>query len=382
MKWFWRSLFFLLVIALFGGIGGGVAYYAFDFKPKMIAEVISKAPPPVATVSAEEARQDAWAPEINAIGSLTAIDSIQITPQVGGILKDVPFESGQNVKKGDKIADLDTDTEEAQLRSLKAQLANAEAELSRRTAVFDKGFASKSDIDTLRTQRDSLQAQVDQMNAVIAQKHIYAPWDGRLGLKNVSPGQYVAPGQAIVSIQRIDPIHADFSVTESELAQIKPNQPVQAKFDAYPGETFPGKVEVLDSSIAESSRMIKIRASIVNPDGKLIPGMYVNVKVIVGEPQTVTTVPQTAVMFSLYGDNVLVAVPAKEPDPNAKQPQLQIERRFVKTGGVKDGRIQILDGIKAGDQVVTAGQNKIDQGSKVVIDNSIALNRADGTTIQ
>jgi membrane fusion protein (multidrug efflux system) len=382
MKWVWRSIFFVLVIGIFGGLGAGIAWYAFDFKPKFLAEVIMSAPQPPATVSAEAAREDAWAPEISGIGSLKAIDGIDVTPQVGGILKEVLFESGQDVKKGDRLAVLDTDTEEAQLRSLMVQLANAETELQRRQQVFAKGFAAKADVDTIRTQRDTFQADADRARALIAQKFIYAPWDGRLGLKNVSPGQYIAPGQTIVSLQRLDPIYVDFPVTEGEYARIKPGQAVMALFEAFPGESFPGKVEYSDTTTSQESRTIMIRASIVNKDNRLLPGMYANVSVTTGAPEMVTTVPQTAVTFSLYGDNVLVVVPAKKPDPNAKEPQLELERRVVKTGGVKEGRVQIVSGIKAGEQVVTAGQNKVDQGSRVVIDNSIALNRVDGPTLQ
>lgn len=382
MKWFWRILFFVLVIGVFGGLGGAIGYYAFDFKPKFLAEVISNAPRPAATVSAEAARQDAWAPEVSAIGTATAIDGIQITPQVGGVLKEVLFESGQAVKKGQRLAVLDTDTEQAQLRSLEAQLANAEAELARRTAVFQKGYAAKADIDSIRTQRDTLQADADRIRALIAQKFIHAPWDGRLGLRNVSPGQYIAAGQPIVWLQRVDPIYVDFSVTEAEFARIKEGQPVQVKFEAYPTETFPGKVMFTDAAMVEASRTIKVRASIVNEHGRIVPGMYANASVTVGEPQAVTTVPQTAVTYSLYGDNVLVVVPAKGLDPNAKEGELAIERRFVKTGGVKNGRVEIVSGLKAGEEVVTAGHNKVDQGSKVIIDNSIALNRVDGPVLQ
>lgn len=377
-----RIVYFVLVTVLLGGLGAGIAYYAFDFKPKFLAQVILSAPQPPQTISAEAARTDAWAPEIAAIGSLTAVDSIDVTPQVGGVIKEVLFESGQQVKKGGRIVVFDTDTEEAELRSAEAQLVNATDEFNRRSAVFKKGYAAKSDIEALRTQRDTAQATVDRLKAVIAQKDIYAPWDGRLGFKHVSPGQYLAPGQAIVSLQSIDPIFADFTVTEAELGRIKEGQPVEARFDAFPDQVFQGKVALTDVKITEASRSIMVRAEIANPDRKLLPGMYANVKVIVGEPQTVTTVPQTAVTFSLYGDNVLVVVPAKKPDPNAKEPELEIERRFVKTGDVKAGRVEILSGVKAGDQVVIAGQNKIDQGSKVKIDNSIALNRTEGPVIQ
>src|SRR5262249_40208483 len=158
-------------------------------------------------------------------------------------------------------------------------------------------------------------------------------------------------------LQRVDPIYIDFPVTEGEFARIKAGQPVQAKFEAYPDDTFPGKIVIADAAMNEASRTIKIRASLVNKDGKLLPRQYANGQVTVGAPQAVTTVPQTAVTYSLYGDNVLVVVPAKQPDPNAKGPQLEVERRFVKTGGVKSGRVEIVSGVKAGEQVVTVGQN-------------------------
>jgi membrane fusion protein, multidrug efflux system len=377
-----RIIYFLLVTVLLGGIGAGIAYYAFDFKPKFLAQVIMSAPRPPQTISAEAARTDAWAPEVTAIGSLKAINAIDITPQVGGVIEQVLFQSGQRVKKGDKVVVFDTATEEAELRSAEVQLKNAEDEFNRKSAVFKKGYAAKADVETLRTQRDTAQATVDRLKAVIAQKNIYAQWDGVLGFKNVSPGQYLAPGQAVVSLQSIDPIFADFPVTEGELGRIKPGQPVEARFDAFPDQAFTGKVALKDTKITEASRTVMVRAEIANPDRKLLPGMYANVKVTVGEPQTVTTVPQTAVTFSLYGDNVFVVIPAKKPDPKAKEAELEVERRFIKTGNVKEGRVEILSGVKVGEQVVIAGQNKIDQGSKVKIDNSIALNRTEGPVIQ
>jgi membrane fusion protein (multidrug efflux system) len=149
---------------------------------------------------------------------------------------------------------------------------------------------------------------------------------------------------------------------------------VQAKFSTYPGEVFRGKVKTTDARVSESSRMIMVRGEIENPQGRLVPGMYAEVTVTVGEPEPVVTIPQTAVTYSLYGDSVFAVVQAKNPDPNAKEPDLEIERRFVKLGSAREGRVNVVEGVTPGDQVVVAGQNKIDQGSKVRIDNSIALN--------
>lgn len=369
-----RIIYFLLVLIVFGGLGGLIAFYAFDFKPKMIAGFIMNAPKPVETISAEEARQDQWEPQVGAIGTLTAVNGIEIAPQVGGVVRELLFDSGDLVKKGQKLLQLDTDTEEADLTNYRVQLTNAQTEFDRREKVFNKGFASKADLDTARMLRDQLTANVQRTEALIAQKSIYAPWDGRLGLRDVAVGKYVAAGQNVVWMQSVDPIYADFTVTEAEFGKIKIGQEVQAKISTYPGETFKGKVKTTDSRVSEASRMITIRGEIENPEGRLVPGMYADVTVTIGDAQPVVTIPQTAVTYSLYGDSVFAVIKAKNPDPNAKEPDLEIERRFVKLGMVRDGRVNVVDGVKPGEQVVIAGQNKIDQGSKVRIDNSIALN--------
>lgn len=365
-----RIIYLVLVTVFLGGLGGLIAFYAFDFKPKFLAEVISKAPPPVETVSAEPARQDKWEPQIAAIGSLTAVNGIEVAPQAGGMVKEIFFDSGDTVKKGAKLIQLDTDTEEADLENMRVQLENAEAEYGRTQKIFAKGFAAQAALDTATALRNQLRASVQRIEALIAQKSIYAPWDGRLGLRDVAVGKYVAPGQAVIWLQSVDPIYADFTVSEADFGRLKIGQKVTARFDAYPNDTFNGEIATTDARVTESSRMITVRAKIANADGRLVPGMFADVRVTVGEPQPVVTVPQNAITYSLYGDSVFATVPAKD----TKEGEFQIERRFVKLGAVREGRVQVVDGVKAGDSVVIAGQNKIDQGSKVKIDNSIALN--------
>ena len=378
-----RILYFLLVTVILGGLGGAIAFYAFDFKPKMIAGFIKNAPRPPESISAEPARTDSWQPQISGIGTLTAFQGIDVTPQVGGVVKEVHFESGQDVKNGELLVKLDTATEEADMRSLTAQLINAESDLARKQALADKGISPRAELDSLRTTRDTLQASIDRLRAVVAQKFIYAPWDGRLGLKSIALGSYLAAGQKIVWLQKIDPIYADFAVTEADYGRIKMGQKITATFNAWPDDMFTGKIVTTDARMSDASRMITVRAEIANSDKKLVPGMYADVQVESGEPQQVVTVPQTAVTFSLYGDNVFVVTTVKGKDKDGKDiDELVIERRFVKTGSARDGRISIVSGLSPGDKVVTAGQNKIDQGSKVVIDNSIALKSQTSTTIQ
>ncbi|MBI2719281.1 MAG: efflux RND transporter periplasmic adaptor subunit [Rhizobiales bacterium] len=377
-----RVFYLLLATVILGGLGGGIYYWSFKALPAMIATSIATAPRPPETVSAESTRTDTWQPQIAGIGTLTAVDGIDITPEVGGIVREVHFDSGQAVKKGDLLVKLDTATDEADLRSFQAQLANAQSDLDRKQGLADKGLAPQTEIDQLRSQRDSLAANVDRTKAVIAQKLIYAPWDGRVDLRTISVGSYLAPGQKIVWLQKIDPIYADFTVTEADYGRIRVGQKTTASFNAWPEESFAGEILTTDARLSNTSRTLTVRAKLANADGRLLPGMYANVVVDAGAPQQVVTVPQTAVTFSLYGDNVLVVVPAAKFDAKAKPEELAIERRFVKAGAVRDGRVEIVDGLKPGDQVVTAGQNKVDQGSKVVVNNSIALKANDTTVIQ
>ena len=378
-----RILYFILVTVLLGGLAGAIAFYAFDFKPKMLATVILGAPRPPETVSAEPARTDSWQPQIAGIGTVTAFQGIDVTPKVGGVVTEIHFESGQDVKAGDLLVKLDTGTEEADIRSIEAELANNETELKRRETLVSKGVVAVTELDTLKTKQRVLQATLDRRRAEIAQKFIYAPWDGRVGLRDIAVGSYIAPGQKIVWLQKIDPVFVDFSVTEADYARVKEGEKVTVTLNAYPGQSFTGKIVTTDARLSETNRMVMVRAEIANPDMKLVPGMYANVLVDVGAPEKVVTVPQTAVTYSLYGDNIFVVNAAKVKDKDGKDvDELTVERRFVKAGPVRDGRVSIISGIKDGDQVVTAGQNKIDQGSKVVIDNSIALKLQDTSTIQ
>jgi membrane fusion protein (multidrug efflux system) len=378
-----RILYFLLVTVILGGLGGAIAFYAFEFKPKMLAEVILGAPVPPETVSAEPARMDQWQPQITGIGTLTAFQGIDITPQVGGVVTEINFKSGEDVPQGKLLVKLDTATEEADMRSIAAELANTETELARRQKLADKGVVAVTELDTLKTRKRVLEATLDRRRAEVAQKFIYAPWAGRVGLKDIALGSYLAPGQKVVWLQKIDPVFVDFTVTEADYGRIAEGQKVTATFNAYPGQSFTGTIVTTDARVSDTSRMITVRAEIPNPDKKLVPGMYANVLVDSGATEEVVTVPQTAVTYSLYGDNVFVVNTVKAKDKDGKDIEERvIERRFVKTGPVRDGRIAIESGLKPGDQVVTAGQNKIDQGSKVVIDNSIALQAQPSTTIQ
>jgi membrane fusion protein (multidrug efflux system) len=283
--------------------------------------------------------------------------------------------------------------EQADLQSALATLKNAESDLARQQDLFRRGTVAQSQLDQAIAKRDETAAAVDKIKATIAQKRITAPFDGRLGIRRVDVGQYVSPGQALVPLQSLEDIVADFPLPEQDIARVKIGQTVEMRVDAYPGEVFTGKVDAIDARVNQETRTIVVRARVANPDRRLLPGMFANLEVLAGEPQEVVTVPRTAVTYSLYGDSIYVVKPgeakpapapaatsstssageaaaAAAPKPAATEPPLVVERRFVKVGDTRDGRVAITEGLKAGEDVVIVGQLKLSPGAHVKIDNS------------
>lgn len=380
---------FIIIGLIFGLLIGGLAFFQFVFLPQMIRQAILGAPPPVETISAEAAKVEQWAPYVKAIGTVEAVNGIDVASKTAGIVRKFHFDSGAQVAAGAQLVQIDDDAEQADLRNLQASLKNAEQELARNRKLAKQGIAAERDLQAAEARRAELLAQIDRIKAVIADKNVRAPWAGRLGIRRVDEGSYVQAGQALVWLQTVDPVYVDFTVPEEDYAKIRPGQVIETTYRAYPGEVFKGTVDVIDAKVDEATRAIAVRAVVPNPQSKIAAGMFADVKVIVAEPQPILTVAETAVTYSLYGDSVYVVVSAKaQPQQNASsnaggqsapsqtapaQPALQVERRFVKTGEVRDARVAIVEGIKKGEQVVTVGQLKLRPGTNVRIDNSVAL---------
>jgi membrane fusion protein (multidrug efflux system) len=327
---------------------------------------------------------------VKAIGSVQAVSGIEVPAKTTGTVRKYFFESGADVEAGEPLVQLDDDSEQADLRNLQASLKNAEQELERNRSLARQGISPRRELQAAEARRAELIAQIDKVRVVIQDKLVKAPWAGRHGIRKVDVGSYVQPGQTLVWLQTVDPVYVDFTVPENDVARLKVGQVLETSFSAYPQEVFKGKIEVIDAKIDEATRTIAVRGVLPNPDNKILPGMFADVRVIVNAPQPVLTLPRTAVTYSLYGDSVYVIVPAKgQPAPSAQnsgqaaqqsaEPALQVERRFVKAGEVRGDRISIAQGVKEGEQVVTVGQLKLRPGTNVRIDNSLALNRpADG----
>ena len=389
---------FIIIGLIFGLLIGGLAFFQFVFLPQMIKQAILGAPPPVETISAEAAKVEQWAPYAKAIGTVEAVNGIDVASKTAGMVRKFFFDSGDQVAAGERLVQIDDDAEQADLRNLQASLKNAEQELERNRKLAKQGISAERDVQAAEARRAELLAQIDRVKAIIEDKIIKAPWAGRLGIRRVDEGSYVQAGQALAWLQTVDPVYVDFTLPEDDYAKIKPGQTVETTYRAYPGQVFKGTVDVLDAKVDQATRTFTVRAVVPNPEHRVTSGMFTDVKVIVAEPQAVLTVAETAITYSLYGDSVYVVMPVKaqlqqNPPSNAEgksapsqtapaQPALQVERRFVKTGEVREARVAILQGVKEGEQVVTAGQLKLRPGSNVRIDNSVALNVTRGEGVE
>jgi membrane fusion protein (multidrug efflux system) len=366
----------VVIAALLGGLG----YFQYVFKPQMIRQFLSTMKPPPATVTAEAARTEQWVERLASIGTLIASQGVEVTGQVAGIVTEVLIESGSEVEQGAKLVQLDTSVEVADLASAVATHREAEVAYARQTDLMTKKVTSEANLDTARAKQETAQAAVKRIEAVIAQKAIAAPFGGRVGIRKVEKGQYVSAGMALVSLQALDPIRADFPMPEQHIGKLRVGQPVELTVDAYPGQIFKGEIQSLDARVAQDTRTLLVRAILPNKERKLLPGMFANVTVLVGDPAEVVTVPRTAVTYSLYGDSVYVVKPAsadaKAPAPAANEEQpLIAERRFVKTGQVRDDRVGVTSGLAVGEKVVTTGQIKLNPGAAIRIDNTQPLVR-------
>ena len=364
------------VFVVLAGLIGGLAYFQFAFKPEMIRSTISKTPQPVQTVATVEAMSEAWPARLTAIGTLRAVAGIDVAPQIGGVIRSLNFDRGEDVQKGAVLAELDDTVEQADLRSFQATLKNAEVTLERQQTLVRGGSTSRSTLDQAQAARDTAAAAVERSRALIAQKTITAPFAGRVGLRKGDIGQYVSPGTSIANLQQLDPIYVDFPVPEQNLAVVKVGAVVEFSVDAFPAKTFVGKVYAIDARVSAETRNVMVRGEAPNPEKRLLPGMFADVSVAAGPASEVVTIPRTGVSYSLYGNTVFVVKPEPSQDGAAQQSDGQVmivDRRVVKVGDAREDRVAISDGLKAGERIVSIGQLKLQPNMRVRVDDNAGL---------
>jgi RND family efflux transporter MFP subunit len=383
MKRFLKVVIFLIVLVSLSGLSGAFYYFHFKMKPDIIRGFIAKAAPPPTSVAVSRAEMASWVPGLTAIGSARAFQGIDVASQLAGVVAAIHIGSGQDVARGAPLFDLDTSVERADLKSNLAALTNTDVALKRQQMLMTGGNTAKANLDAALAARDQADAAVERVKATIAQKTLVAPFMGRLGIRKLDVGQFASAGTSLITLQQLDPIFVDFPIPEQSLGMLKSGQAVDVKVDAYPGTTFHGKIDLIDARIAAESRSVMVRALFANPDHRLLPGMFANVAVNAGSPYDVVVVPRTAVGFSLYGDSVFVVTPKPGAEAETQAGSAQAApsasklfiatRRFVRTGDAKDGKVAILDGLTAGDLVVSEGQIKLQSGATVVIDADARL---------
>jgi membrane fusion protein, multidrug efflux system len=374
-----RSIIFIAVLIFLAILGGGLGYFQFVVKPEMIKGFMLAALPPPASIAVAEPQLETWAPRLPAIGSLRAVQEIDIAPQIGGAVVSVRVESGQDVEKGAPLFDIDNSVEQADLKNNLAVLKNAELALERQRQLILGANTAKANFDAAEAARDSAAATVERVRAIIAQKTLTAPFAGRVGIRKLDLGQYVSPGTGLITLQQLDPIYVDFPVPEKSLGVLKAGEEIEVEVDAYPGQIFHGVVKTVDARVAQESRNVLVRGQLDNPKKQLWPGMFANVNVIAGMPQKVVTLPRTAIAYSLYGESVFVVQPVS-PDSGGAQAApirgdtaLKVERRAVRTGDIRGDRVAIIAGVEVGEKVVAEGQLKLQSGARVRVDPAAHL---------
>jgi membrane fusion protein (multidrug efflux system) len=360
-----RMVIMLVALAVvFGGIFGFQL-----FKAAMIKKFIGAMGSPPQTVSAIKAGYSEWQSKVEAIGSLRAVLGADLSLEVAGVVDTITFNSGDDVAQGKQLLKLRAGDDAARLESLQAMAELSEITYERDQKQFKMQAVSQATLDTDSANLKNAKAQVAQQQAILDKKILRAPFDGQLGVRVVDLGQYLSAGSVIVTLQALDPIFVDFFVPQQSVDQLRLGQTVTVKVDAFRDKTFTGEISALNPKVDTGSRNLQVRAVLQNPEHKLLPGMYATVDIAIGAPQNYITLPQTAISYNPYGDTVYV-VDNKGTDANGK-PQLIARQTFVTAGATRGDQVAVLKGVGEGDTVVTAGQIKLHNGSAILIDNSI-----------
>jgi membrane fusion protein (multidrug efflux system) len=358
-----KRMIIMLVIS-FIVFGGVVGFYFF--KMSMIKKFMSKFSAVTQTISTTVATTENFHPYLTSVGTLQAEQTIEIVPQIAGMVKAIYFQSGDAVKAGTVLVQLDSTNEKAQLDIDVARQNLAQLTYQRDKTLYEKRVISKAQLDTDLSNLQIAKAQVVSDQATLDKMQIKAPFDGVLGIREVNLGEFISPPPAtgnIVSLTTIDPMIVSFSLPQQDIPLIKKGQVIQLSVDAFPGKSFEGKITAIDATVSSTNRTIALQATIPNPTHTLVPGLFGTVKVLLPALEKVIVLPQTAIVYSLYGNSVYVV--------EGTAPTQTVKQVFVDIGPQEGSTVVILKGLEAGTTVVTSGQLKLNNGTAVQINNSV-----------
>jgi membrane fusion protein (multidrug efflux system) len=292
-----------------------------------------------------------------------------VTPDIPGTVREINFESGAVVAKGDLLVRLDTSTEEAQLRALEAQLGLAKLNVARERRLFEQKTVPQADLEVAEATLKQSEANADAVRATIEKKTLRAPFAGRLGIRLINLGQYLETAKPIVSLQSLTPIHADFSLPQQELARVTDGMRVRVTTDAYPGREFAGSLTAINPELDSATRSVSLQATFDNADQALRPGMYARVEVMLPEERPVLVIPATSVLSAPFGDSVYVI--ESKPEKDSGKSELAVRQQFIRTGATRGDFVVVESGLKAGERIVNSGLFKLRNGMSVVENNSL-----------
>ncbi len=324
--------------------------------------------PPPEAVTSIVAKQEQWPGTMNIIGTVEAVHGVTVSADLAGIVDRIAFESGQAVREGAVLVELDTRQEHAQLASLEAQRDLAKVNFGRMQELVKEGVISRMEYDQATAQQKATEANVAEIRATIERKTIRAPFSGILGIRKVNLGQYLSGGGAIVPLQSLNPIYVNFGVPQQIAGQIRVGRTLRVTTEDLAGQAFAGRVTAIDSVVDETTRNIQVQATLSNPEGKLRPGMFVQVEVVLGAPQPVIALPTSAISYAPYGDSVYVITDLKDPKGRTYR---GVRQQFVKVGGSRGDQVAVISGVKPGDEVVSSGVFKLRNGAAVQVNNKV-----------
>ena len=371
-----RRIVVALVFILAIGLCGGLVWFNF-FRDKMITQFFATMQQPPQTVSAAKVEAKTWTPSISAIGTAKAANGVELAFEIAGIVSEIKFKANQNVKQGEVLVQLDDTVERADIQDVQANVKTAESSFERAKTLSTRGYGTEANLDQASALLAAARSRLARLQATIEQKALKAPFSGVIGIPRIDVGQYLQPGTVIASFQDLSSMKVDFTVPEQRAGEINLGQEV--RIGTTEGNLpFKGRVTGKDPRVDPKTRLVSVQALVEdNKDGAVLPGQFLHVEVILPEQPNVMTVPQTAVIASLYGDYVYT-IDEEQRDGKAVQVAKQV---FVKTGRRRGGAIEILSGIQSGQQVVASGQNKLQAGATVKIDNSIDVTKLDTTKL-
>ncbi len=351
----------VLVVAILAGV-------KVDQIVEMVRAGESFVPPPLAVTSAKVQRTE-WGAERDAVGTLVAVEGVSLGAEVSGRVREIDFESGARVKRGDVLVRLDTSAEEAQLAAATADAELARATLARTSKLRQGEANAQADLDAAQARAKGADAAVANLRAMIAKKTIRAPFDGRIAIRQVSLGQILAPGAPIASLQEVSPIYVDFWVPQQALRDLQRGERVQLRTDAFPDATWGGEVTTVNPEVDPATRNILVRATVANDDGRLRPGMYGSVEVLSTQKRSVLMVPATAVLYAPYGDSVFTIEEQKGP---AGKTLTVARQKFVRLGERRGDLVEVASGLQAGQTVVSSGAFRLRNGATVAVNDALA----------